>query len=144
MYCPTGDKESLRNLVNMAVATSALPLVAFLYSVLVWVMYSVYVEIRWANPQYLKAILLRWIVLVSSWAAVAGAMALCGTCGETTISDDSRSRGCLIGTTLLLAVIYAGISAKLIMSTRKKEVVGVDTIPFYGSQSLKGQSLQDS
>jgi hypothetical protein len=141
MYCPSGDEESLRNLVTMAVATSALPMVAFLYSLLVWVTYFVYVEIGWTNAQYLKAMFLRFTVLVSSWAAVVGAMSLCGTCGETTISDDSRSRGCLIGTTVLLAVVYAGISAKLILSTRKKEVVGVDAVPFYGSQSLQGKFM---
>lgn len=141
MYCPTGDEESLRNLVTMAVATSALPMVAFLYSLLVWVTYFFYVEIGWTNAQYLKAMFLRFTVLVSSWAAVVGAMSLCGTCGETTISDDSRSRGCLIGTIVLLAVVYAGISAKLILSTRKKEVVGVDAVPFYGSQSLQGKFM---
>jgi hypothetical protein len=140
MFYPTGDEESLRNLVAMAVATSALPLVAFLYSLLVWLTYSFYKEIGWTHPQYLKAIVLRWIVLVSSWVAALGAMALCGTCGET-IPDDSSSRGCLIGTTLLVAVIYAGASAKLMMSTRKKEVVGVDTVPFYGSQSLEGKFI---
>jgi hypothetical protein len=144
MFCPTGNnEESLHRLLAVAVAVSALPLVAFFYSLIVWSAYSFYREIRWTDAGYLKAVVLRWIVVVSSWAVSAGIVALCGTCGEedttTTISDGNSNRWCLFGTTFLAAVVYAGTSAKLILSTRREAVVGVETIPFYGSKSLKGK-----
>jgi len=138
MFCLPGDNEALYRLITVAVLISAFPLVAFWYSLVFWLMYSYYREIRWLDPNTLKAIAMRCFVVVSSWGVACGVVALCETCGETI---DKRNRVFLVGMTLLVTVIYAGVSAKLMLYTRRKGIVDIDPIPFYGPRSLQGKFM---
>ena len=140
MFCESiGEDESLHHRLDVvSLLVSALPLVAFLYSLIVWSAYSFYGEINWINPRYLKTIAIRLVLVASSVVASCGVVALCGACGET-LSDTTLA--CLIGSILALTVLCAWASYKLIVSTRQKEVVGVDKIPFYGSKSLQGKFM---
>lgn len=141
MFCESTNEETfmLNRLIAVSIVVSALPLVAFFYSVIVWSAYSFYKEINWNHPRYLKTIFLRWVLVVSSWVLSCGAVALCGACEETI--PDKNVLSCLIGSTLALTVLYAWAGLKMIKSTRREEVVGVDKIPFYGSKSLQGKFI---
>ena len=142
MFCDSnGEEESLHRMVVIAVLVSALPLVAFFYSFLVWFVYAFMHEIRWTHASSLMSIFLRWILVVSSWVVSCGVVSWCGACGETI--PDKKSWWWLAGATLLVGAVYAMVGLKLIVATRRKEVIGVDVdqIPFFGSKALHGKFI---
>jgi len=133
MFCPSGDDASLSRLMSVALWTISVPLVAFLYALLVWATYAFYRETSWAHPAALRALLFRWILMTLAWIVSAGVVALCGTCGA---DPSQQGIGCLVGVTAVCTVVFGGAGVKLILQTRREEVVGVDEIPFYGTRAL--------
>lgn len=122
MFCPDGDIASLHRLLAVALWIMAVPLMAFLYSLLVWATYAFYREIPWGHPQSLRALLLRWILVILTWIASAGAVSVCGTCGE---SPSTVGFGCLMGITSAVTIVVAVVCYKLILQTRRDGVVGI-------------------
>ena len=118
---------------------SLLPLVAFLYPLIVYGVYASMHEIHWTHVKSIKSIFLRLILLVISVVASCGIVALCGACGETI--PDQQSWWYLVAATAVLATIFGVVSVKLMVSTRKEDVVGVDEVPFYGSKALAGKFM---
>ena len=138
MFCPSGDAESLTRLLSVALWTMSVPLVAFLYSVLVWLTYAFYRETDWSNPPALRAMLLRWILVILAWIVTAGVVGLCGACGP---DPSPQGIGCLVGVTAVGTVVLGGVGAKLILQTRRDEVVGVEEIPYYGARALSDRLM---
>ena len=137
MFCPDGDLVSLHRLLVVALWTMVIPMVAFLYGLLVWATYAFYREIPWGHRQSLRALLLRWILVIFSWIASAGVISFCGTCGE---ESPSRSHwGCLSGATVGASLGFGLCGMLLIRKTRRDEVVGVKSVPFYGSKHLSNK-----
>lgn len=115
----------------MAAVSSAIPLVAFLYELLVWATYSFYREISWTRRSALVGLLLRLVVVALSWGLVSAiAFRFCD-------NDDKQT-----GIELLYMIAgFAYLGVHLLRKTRQDEVVGIDNVPFYGSRALEGKVM---
>ncbi len=140
MFCDSESEEaSVYRMVIVATVVSVLPLVAFLYPLIVYSVYAGMHEIHWTHAKSLKSIFIRFILLVISILASCGIVELCGVCGETI--PDKQTSWCLVGASALVGTIVGVLSVKLVVSTRREDVVGVDEVPFYGSEALAGKFM---
>ena len=140
MFCDSESEEaSVHRMVVVATVVSLLPLVAFLYPLIVYGVYASMHEIHWTDAKSLKSIFLRFILLAISILASCGIVTLCGACGETI--PDQQTWWCLVGATALVGTIVGVVSVKLMVATRREDVVGVDEVPFYGSKALAGKFM---
>ena len=114
-----------------AAVSSAIPLVAFLYGLLVWATYSFYREISWTRRSALVGLLLPLIVVALSWGLVSAiAFRFCNEGEKQT------------GVELLYTIAgFAYLGVHLLQKTRQDEVVGIDNVPFYGSRALEGKVM---
>ena len=151
MFCSGSNSDEadvfLRRQVFVAVVVSVVPLVAFLYSLIVWATYSVFRETRWMRPKSLWALFLRAAVVAMACVTGCGAVAFCETCRETVANDNNNnndtSKGCLVGTVLAVTLLFFFLAFQLMMQTRREEVVGVSAgeIPFYGPLCLQNKFM---
>lgn len=141
MIC-LSDPTALSQMGVVAAIVSTFPLVAFLYTVIVWFAYAFYREFHWNHWPSLKALGIRWIFVVASWLISIGIVAVCETCqNNAAASIRGPPSKCLVGTTALVAVLCLGASIHLMLQTRREDVVGVDRAPFYGSHALQGKFI---
>jgi len=140
--------------VGIAMSVSIFPLISFWYCFIVYFSYAFYREIHWMNTKSLHDLCLRWIIVIISWLLSIPLTMLCISCNkdnDTTTSTTTTTttyKGCLIGSTGFVTLLFMGVSIYFIMKTRREDVVGVDPtitktgLPiFYGSHALEGKLI---
>jgi NAD(P)-dependent dehydrogenase (short-subunit alcohol dehydrogenase family) len=146
-------QQQTQVIVIIGCIISFFPTISLFYTLIVYLSYSFYREIKWTNSKLLKDILVRSIFVTASWLLSIGIPTiLCITCNSTSDGDkdegntNNTGNGCLIGTTAITTILFLGISIYFIIQTRREDVVGCASskikVPiFYGSNVLKGKLI---
>ena len=143
------DTDYVLRLVGVGSLVSFFPLLAFLYSVIVYGTYGYFREIPWTQTKLLQDIFVRWILVVAAWfASIVITTLVCVSCPNDSSSSSNSSNdmaGCWIACTAITALVFVGSGLHLVMKTRNEAVVGISrTTPvpiFYGTNNLTGKYI---
>lgn len=111
------------------------PLVALLYTLSVWLTYSINHETPWTSRGTEMAV--RASLLVAS---IAVALGLLSASSSSSAEQPTAAAAAATVTALVVsAMVFGSVSIWLIVQTRRHDVVGVAVPPFYGTDALRNK-----
>eukprot|EP00980_Cylindrotheca_fusiformis_P021325 scaffold8212_cov93-Cylindrotheca_fusiformis.AAC.5 len=121
------------------------PTISLVYGLCVWITYALSYEFPWVSEEVGKLLIPSSLVLTVAIANTCmGMKLLIEAKTTTTVNDDDNDDYSLIIyniKNLLNMIAYWAGSAECIYRIRKQVVVGIDSIPFYGKDHLKGKTI---